>query len=97
MRGQRGRSVSAPHCFHLLTADEVVVTEGHQYGLYISVCGELLSGVTLPGHTRAADCDREIIYCPDCLRVATELNRDASLVGRRASRTGCRRLAGPVV
>jgi hypothetical protein len=70
--------VSAPHCLHLLPAD-TGLTEGHQYGTYIGLCGMVLDVSSLPPSLCPDECDCEVAYCSECLREATERNAEAGL------------------
>ncbi|MGH3913573.1 MAG: hypothetical protein ACRDTC_09195, partial [Pseudonocardiaceae bacterium] len=63
-----------------------VVTEGHQYGAYLTLCGALLAADTLPDslHPEDCECDTERLYCPQCVRAAARCGADARLVERAA-------------
>ncbi len=72
----RGRPVSEPHCIHLLVADRELLTECHRSRLYLAICGEELPASELPSSHCGPGCEREIVYCMECLYQAAEHNSE---------------------
>ena len=70
--------MSAPRWIHVLAADSGLA-EGHRYGKYRALCGELLVDSELPRAECSEDCDREVAYCLECLRAANERNWDTGV------------------
>lgn len=70
--------MSEPHCLHLLVAHDALTKE-YWYGIYVTLCGNLLGASELPSATCPDDCGAEIVYCPGCLRAANERNYDAGV------------------
>jgi hypothetical protein len=69
--------VNEPHCLHLLVTERETLAEGHRYGTYMAICGELLVTEELPSSDCEPGCQREITYCQACIRTAIERNYDA--------------------
>lgn len=65
--------MSSASVVHLLAAQESVI-ERHRYRTYPSVCGEVISAVTLPSGG-----DDEVVYCLGCLHAVIERNVEAGI------------------
>lgn len=72
--------MSEPHWVHLLTAEGELLAESRRCRTYLSLCGELLGTAELAAaECDAAECERAIVYCLECIRVATGCNADAGV------------------
>lgn len=67
---------------HLLVADDAL-GEGHAWGTYVAVCGELVTDL-LPGSCPpGGECDPR--YCLKCVREALSWNAEAGQADRHPS------------
>jgi hypothetical protein len=60
-----------------LGADAAIPECYEVFQTWVALCGRVLRGSELPSSMCPPDCQREITYCPECLRVAIERNDDA--------------------
>lgn len=66
-----------PQIVHLLEADDAIA-EGHRYGTFIAVCGELVRASNLSPSPCPDGCHCEnALYCPECVREATRWDAEA--------------------
>jgi hypothetical protein len=78
--------VSAPHphpwgVLHLLVADDAL-TEEHAYRCYLALRGALLPTSELPLSTCPEDCEFDVLYCSECVRVAAQWTAEAQRAER---------------
>jgi hypothetical protein len=78
--GQVDESDLTGHDFHLLVADAAIPECYEVFQRWPAVCGKLLSAGELPASTCPPDCQREVTYCIDCLRLAVERNDEAGVL-----------------
>jgi hypothetical protein len=62
------------HDFHLLVADSAIPQCYEVFQTWVALCGRKLTARELPSSMCPPDCQREITYCVECLRVAIEHN-----------------------
>lgn len=72
------------HDFHLLVADAGIPECYEVFQTWVTPCGRLLRARELPSCMCPPDCQREITYCPDCLRVVIERNDAAGALPEMA-------------
>ncbi|MGH3692638.1 MAG: hypothetical protein ACRDRX_01300 [Pseudonocardiaceae bacterium] len=65
------------HCVHLLAAERQLLAECHRQRLCLTLCGEELPTEELASSWCEAECDRLVVYCAGCLRVAGQANAEA--------------------
>jgi hypothetical protein len=70
-------NLTARHDFHLLGADAAIPDCYEVLQTWVTLCGRKLTTRELPSSMCPPDCQREITYCPECLRVAIERNDEA--------------------
>lgn len=68
-----------PHCIHLVEATAGLLAECHRARRYLTTCGELLDVSELEDSDCEGECEREIIYCTDCLDNTAKRNADAGM------------------
>jgi hypothetical protein len=68
---------------HLLVADDGL-PEGHAYRCYLALCGELLPSSSLPPSTCPDDCECDVLYCSECVRVAAQWTAEAQRAERES-------------
>lgn len=71
--------MSEPHCLHLLAAERELLTECHRSLPYLAVCGEQLPASELPSSDCEPGCEREVVYCLECIRTANGRNWEAGV------------------
>jgi hypothetical protein len=62
------------HDFHLLVADAAIPECYQVFQTWVTLCARKLSARELPSSMCPPGCQREVTYCPECLRVAIERN-----------------------
>jgi hypothetical protein len=68
---------------------DAAIPEGYEVcQTWVTLCGRMLRGRELPSSMCPPDCEREITYCPECVRRAIERN-DAA--GALSDALGARR------
>ncbi|MGH3719876.1 MAG: hypothetical protein ACRDRI_13770 [Pseudonocardiaceae bacterium] len=62
---------------HLLAVDDAV-DEQFQCGVYVAVCGQLVTRSNLPSSKCPQDCECDLaLYCPQCVSQAAESSAQA--------------------
>jgi hypothetical protein len=72
------------HDFHLLVADAAIPECYEVFQTWVTLCGRLLRAREPPSSTCPPDCQRELTYCAECLRVAIERNDAAGALPEMA-------------
>jgi hypothetical protein len=76
--------VSGPHpwgVLHLLVADDAL--PGGLGGTYMTICGELMPASELPPSSCPEDCECDVLYCSECVRLPNGPLRPSGPTTRR--------------